>query len=95
MKFIALEIESPTATASDFAPYLKDEARHLWELQQQGVVRETYFRADQHTAVLILECASLADAQAQVSSLPLVRQGLIRFDIIPLAPYTGFSRLFV
>jgi hypothetical protein len=94
MKFIALEIESPTATTSDFSPHLKDEARRVWELQQQGIVREAYFRADQHTAVLVLECASLVDAQAQVSSLPLVQQGLIRFDIIPLTPYSGFSRLF-
>jgi hypothetical protein len=26
--------------------------------------------------------------------LPLVQAGLTSFDIIPLAPYSGFSRLF-
>jgi hypothetical protein len=27
--------------------------------------------------------------------LPLVQQGLITFEVIPLVPYPGFSRLFV
>jgi muconolactone delta-isomerase len=95
MKLIALEIENANATAADFEPHLKNEARHVWELQQQGIIRELYFRADQHTAVLVLECESLSQAQKLISSFPLVQQGLIHFDIIPLIPYPGFSRLFV
>jgi hypothetical protein len=95
MKFIALEIEKATATTADFEPHLKNEARHVWELQQQGIIREAYFRADQHTVVLVLECESLPQAQKLISSFPLVQQDLIHFDIIPLIPYSGFSRLFV
>ncbi len=94
VKFIALEIESPNATAADFEPHLRDEARHVWDLQQQGLVREAYFRSDQHTVVLVLECESLAQAQALTAAFPLVQQGLIHFDIIPLIPYAGLSRLF-
>jgi hypothetical protein len=95
MKFIALEIEKANATAAEFEPHLRNEARHVWELQQQGIIREAYFRADQHTAVLVLECESMLHAQKLISSFPLVQQGLIHFDIIPLVPYSGFSRLFV
>ncbi len=95
MKFIALEIESTNATAADFAPHLRHEARYVWDLQQQGIIRESYFRSDQHTAVLILECESLAQAKTLTSSFPLVQQGLIHFEIIPLVPYSGLSRLFV
>jgi len=95
MKFIALEIEKANATAADFEPHLKNEAQHVWELQQQGIIREVYFRADQHTAVLILECESLSRVRELLSSFPLVQQDLIHFDIIPLIPYSGFSRLFV
>ncbi len=94
MQFIALEIEMPTATSKDFEPHLRAEAQHVWELQQQGLVREAYFRSDQHTAVLMLECDSLADAQELTAAFPLVQRGLIQFDIIPLAPYSGLSRLF-
>ena len=94
MKFLALEREKPGLQASDFAPYLQDEARHAWEYYTAGVIRELYFNADEHTAVLILECADRDEARRILDSLPLVSAGLISFDLIPLAAYTGFSRLF-
>jgi hypothetical protein len=94
MKIIALEIESPTATPAHFEPHLRAEARHVWDLQQRGIVREAYFRADRHTAVLVLECEDLAQARELTAEFPLVRQGLIHFDLIPLQPYSGLSRLF-
>lgn len=94
MKVIALEIERPDAASADFQPHLEAEARHVWDLQQQGVVREAHFRADQHTAVLVLECDSLAQARELTDSFPLVREGLIHFELVPLVPYSGFSRLF-
>ena len=94
MKILALEHETPGATADDFRPHLKAEAARAWELYQAGVFREMYFREDAHSAVLILECEDVEAARAVLGSLPLVRAGLIRFDIIPLIPYPGFSRLF-
>jgi muconolactone delta-isomerase len=94
MKLLALEHELPGATAEQFQPHLKAEAHRVWELQQSGALREIYFRADQHTAVLILECVDVEEARRTLSSLPLVMAGLIEFEIIPLAPYDGFARLF-
>ena len=93
MKFLALEHEKPASQASDFAPYLYEEARRAWKYYTAGVIRELYFNADEHTAVLILECADTDEARRILNSLPLVEAGLIDFDIIPLAAYTGFSRL--
>jgi muconolactone delta-isomerase len=94
MKILALEKELPGATAEAFQPLLKDEACRVWELQQSGALREIYFRADQHTAVLVLECTDVDEVRRLLSSLPLVAAGLIEFEIIPLAPYDGFARLF-
>jgi len=94
MKIIALELERDGATAADFEPHLKAEAAHVWELQQEGVIRETFFRTDQHTVVLVFECSDLDHCRAVVARFPLVREGLISFDLIPLAPYDGFARLF-
>jgi hypothetical protein len=73
---------------------LKAEARRVWELYQAGIFRELYFRADRTEAVLLMECSSLEDAQKALDSLPLVEAGLITFEVIPLRPYPGFSRLF-
>lgn len=94
MKYIAMEHEAVNAAAEDFQPHLKAEAARLWQLYQEGVVRESYFRADQHTAVLILECDDEAAVCEALDSLPLVRAGLIAFEVIPLMPYSGFARLF-
>ena len=95
MKIIALEEESEEAQPSAFIPHLKPEAKKLWELYQCGHVREVYFREDQKLAVLILECESVESAKQILSRLPLVKKGLIRFELIPLIPYSGFERLFV
>lgn len=94
MKILALEREQPGVQPEDFQPHSKAEAARAWELYQQGVFRELYFRADRSEAVLMLECDSLEEAQQVLSTLPLVREGLITFELIPLVAYPGFARLF-
>ena len=94
MKILALEQELPHATSEAFKPHLKVEAARLWELYQAGVIRELYFSQDRHEAVLMLECKSVEEAKGLLDTLPLVKAGLIAFDVIPLVPYSGFSRLF-
>lgn len=95
MKILALEEEVPGVQDTSFTPFLRDEARRVWELMQEGVIRETYFDQNRHTAVLILECEDAKEAERILDTLPLVREGLITFQAIPLVPYSGFSRLFV
>lgn len=94
MKILAIEKELPGIKADDFKPHLKTEASEAWELYQSGIIREMYFRQDQAIAVLILECTDTREAQEVLNTLPLVKERLITFDIIPLIPYPGFSRLF-
>lgn len=95
MKFLALEKEIPGVTDEQFTQsILKTEAAHAWKLYQKGVIRELYFRADRDEAVLILECKNIKEAQSVLATLPLVKAGLIAFDVIPLKAYPGFSRLF-
>ena len=95
MKILALEADAPGADEGAYtAALLQAESRRAWELHQAGVIRELYFRADRHAAVLVLECASTEEVQAVLATLPLVTAGLIAFEVIPLAPYPGFARLF-
>jgi muconolactone delta-isomerase len=94
MKILALEKDVPGIPDGAFTNnVLKEEAERAWELHQAGVIRELYFRADQDAALLVLECEDVTQAQTALSTLPLVKQGLIDFEIIPLTPYTGFQRL--
>jgi hypothetical protein len=94
MKIIALEKEIAGKTSEDFEPFLTEEAHHLWQLYNSDVIREVYFRTDDHTAVIIMECDSLLQAKEIVAEFPLVKNELIEFELIPLKPYDGFERLF-
>ncbi len=94
MKILALSHERSDAALQDFLPHLKAEARVVWELTQANILREIYFRQESHSAVLILECASAAEAKAALDTLPLVQASLISFEIMPLVPYDGLARLF-
>jgi len=94
MKILALERELQGATHAVFELHAQDEAHKAWELYQAGLIRELFFRADQSTAVLVLECDSTDEAANILAGLPFVREGLITFDLIPLVAYPGFERLF-
>lgn len=94
MKILAMEQDVPGVTGEDFQPHLRAEAARAWELHQAGVFRELYFRQDWPGAVLVLECADVQEAKEVLNTLPLVKEGLITFEVIPLIPYPGFSRLF-
>jgi hypothetical protein len=94
MKIIALERELEGVDPAGFQRFAAEEARQAWDLYQSGYVRELYFRSDQQTAVLVLECDSTEMAAYHLSKLPFVREGLITFDLIPLKAYSGFARLF-
>jgi muconolactone delta-isomerase len=94
MKILALEREFPEATSEMFQQFAQEESRKVWDLHQAGVIRELYFRADESSAVLVLECDSVEDASQTLAELPFVREGLISFEMIPLRAYPGFARLF-
>jgi hypothetical protein len=95
MKILALEKEVPLVTEEDFHDsLLAEEARRVWELMQAEVIREAYLRKDWPGAVLVLECGTTGEAEAMLATLPLVREGLIAFELMPLGPYPGFARLF-
>jgi muconolactone delta-isomerase len=94
MKILALEHELPGGTTEKFQQHARAEAFHAWELHQQGIIRELYFRTDRNEAVLVLECEDVESARQVLTTLPLVEHGLIEFELIPLVAYPGFARLF-
>ncbi len=94
MKLLAIEKELGNKGAGDAKPILEKEARRAWELYQAGVFREIYFVQGRPLAVIIMEASTVDDARKALASLPLVEAGFIDFDVVPLAPYPGFARLF-
>ena len=71
-----------------------EEARNAWELLKADVVREAYLRKDKPGVVIVLEASTVEAAETALSQLPFYRHGFIRFDLIPVGPFTNFERLF-
>jgi len=94
MKILAIEHELSNGTHDEFQLFSRAEALRVWELHQQGIIREMYFRADRNEAVLILECDDTESAREALETLPFVAKKLIAFDLIPLKAYPGFAGLF-
>ena len=93
MQILALERELRPIDAQRHALVLRDEAAQVWALKKQGVIRELWFTQRGRHAVVLLECASTEEAQQHLASLPLVREGLIAFEVLALTPYDGLDRL--
>ena len=94
MQILAIEKEVEGTTAEDFKPHLNAEVLKVWDYYKKGIIREIYFRGDKTRAILMLECENVEKAKEILSTLPLVKENLISFEIIPLVPYPGFERLF-
>ena len=95
MKILAMEKDVLRAAGDRMRPYLQAEALRAWELYQAGVFREMYFTEDSnHNAVIIMECRDAGEALETLETLPLVKEGLIKFEVFALEPYSGFARLF-
>jgi hypothetical protein len=95
MKVLAIGRAGSGIGWEDIAPYVREEARHVWELYESDRVREFYLRADDRPGVvLVLECDDLAEAERLVAALPVLKAGLLDFEVIPLRPYVGPRWLF-
>ena len=93
-KILALGRTLPGATGEKMKPLFKPEAAVAWELYSKGIIREMYFRTDRPDAVFILECDNTEEARNFLNDLPLVKAGLIDFDLFPLGPFVPLSVLF-
>lgn len=95
MKILCLDKIMPGVDAKkDIFPHMAEEATTAWDLYRSGVVREMYFRQDRGGVVLVLECAGVPEARAVIDSLPLVKRGLVDFDLIPLGYFMPLEALF-
>ena len=92
MKFLAIERELKDVNWKYEQNILKEEAYRVNKLMNDDILREIYFTENKN-AVLILECTNKEQAVKTLSSLPLVKNGIIAFDVFSLMPYTGLSRI--
>jgi muconolactone delta-isomerase len=94
VQILAIERGLAAINAWKHRDILRQEAARVWALKKSNVIREIWFTVADQRAVLILECRTMGEAKRLLSSLPLVRERLIVFDVFALRSYDGFDRLF-
>ncbi|MES2679422.1 MAG: superoxide dismutase [Bacteroidota bacterium] len=92
MKILAVEKETDGVEWGKLTDLLKDEARHVYDLYLSDALREIYFTENKN-AVLMLEAEDKQAASRLLDTLPLVKAGKIRFELMELSPYTGYERI--
>jgi hypothetical protein len=95
MKILVLPKPIEGVSREELLQHAAEEIQAVWELYAQGVCREFYTRANEPgRVVLMFESASIEAAKEALATLPFAQLHLIDFDLIPLAPFTGLTRLF-
>lgn len=95
MKILVLPKPREDVPLETVQQHAEAEIRAVWELYAQGICREFYTRlAEPGRVVLMFECESVEAAREALATLPFARLNLIDFDLIPLAPFMGLTRLF-
>ena len=94
MKIFAMGKVTPSVTPEMMQPHAVAETRCAWEMYKTSVLRELYLCADGTGAIGVMECRDADEARKNLSQLPLVKAGMLSFEIVPVLPYVFFERLF-
>lgn len=92
MKILAIENEIEDVEWDHLKDVLKDEAQHVYNLYLSDSLREIYFTENQN-AILVMETEDKKAAIKLLDTLPLVKSGTIKFEVMELRPYTGYERI--
>ena len=87
--------DKPNVNWKEQEQLLKQEAKVLWDLQKNGIIRNIWFTKNSREAILILESEDLIRTKEIIDSFPLVKDCLITYDIVELVAYDGYERLFI
>lgn len=99
MQVIAILRTAPTTTRAHLEPLVKPEAKAVWAMHRNGTLRSAQFIQAPGTAhpdgvTLMLEVDSLAMAEELIAALPMVEEGLVSTQVLPLAPFSAYEALF-
>ena len=80
-------------TPADMQSVMPKEVRDTVDLYLAGKIADWYVAKDAPGVVFILDVRSTDEARALTSDLPLVKAGLMQFQLIPLGPLSPLRLL--
>ena len=87
--------EKPNVNWKEQEQLLKQEAKVLWDFQKKNIIRNIWLTKNTREAILIIESENFLRSKEIIDTFPLVKVGLITYDIVELVAYDGYERLFI
>lgn len=72
---------------------MPDEVRDTVRLYLDGKIQQWYGRGDGTGVIFVMNCATVAEAQALMDTLPLSKAGLANYEFTVLSPLTPLRML--
>ena len=94
MQVLAIDKMIKAVDDSELMKHLPEELAATVKLYLDEKVRTFYFRKDRPGIIFIMEADSLEDAKESLITLPLVKVGILNFDLIPIGPLLPLGTLF-
>jgi hypothetical protein len=94
MQFLILARMAEGISVEQVLPHVKAEAEAVWQKYSADILRSIHYITDMSGAVLMCEAANLEAMQEIAAQFPMAQAGVLKFEILPLKPYTGFESLF-
>jgi hypothetical protein len=94
MQFMMIAKAPQGTQMEQILPYIKPEAAKTWEFYSSGLIRSMSYIADMSGVIFLWEAPSLEAVNEAIAQLPMKKDGILNFEVIPLAQYTGIQELF-
>jgi len=94
MQVLAIDKMLREVDESEIIQHLPEELEATVKLYLEEKVRTFYFRHDRPGIILVLEASSLDQAKEFLDTLPLVKVGILDFDLIPIGPLMPLTEVF-
>jgi hypothetical protein len=94
MQVLVIARIKPGIPVEQVLPFVSAEAAQAWEFYTSEQVRQMHYIADMSGAVMLWESESVESVTQEVQKLPMVKEGILACEILPLKPYSGYASLF-
>ncbi|MEM5297456.1 hypothetical protein VSR82_24370 [Burkholderia sp. JPY481] len=92
MKVFAIASAQPTLTPDKLQQHLPHEVPATLQFYLDGKVEQFWFR-DKAGPIFLMNVASVDEARSILDALPLVADGLMKYEYLPVGPLAPLGRL--
>jgi len=92
MKVFAIASPTPAFTPETLKPHMKTEVPATLQHYLDGKIEQFWFQEGKGP-IFLLNVGSVEEAQAELATLPLVKAGLMTYQLLPVGPLMPLGRL--